>query len=112
MPFSVDNVMWDHDDFDLKKEIQQFIIKANQTALSQMETKTLQDLITLNPYILGEDDIFVDNLAGIVEHNPKTISNIMVFLSENYYELMEKSLKKFINNVKITINSLEVIFYM
>ena len=112
IPFAVDDPMWDHEDFDLKKTISQLIIKASQTSQIQPEQKSLMDMITFNPYALGEDDIFIENISGIVEHNPKTISSIMVYLSDNYKELMTLSLKKFVNNVKITINSLEVVFYI
>ena len=112
IPFAVDDPMWDHEDFDQKKTISQLIQKASQTSLVQQEQKSLMDMITFNPYALGEDDIFIENISGIVEHNPKTISNIMVYLSDSYKSLMTLSLKKFVNNVKITINSLEVVFYI
>ena len=56
-------------------------------------------MITFNPYALGEDDIFIENISGIVEHNPKTISSIMVYLSDNYKALMTLSLKKFVNKI-------------
>lgn len=77
----------------------------------------------MNPYVLKDEEIqdpnsgdktsvWLDAIPGIVEHNPKIISNILVNLSESYHSLMSDSLKKFIDNVNMTINSLEVVFYV
>jgi hypothetical protein len=86
--------------------------KAATTALSAIEDKQLQDLISVNQYMLAQDQTYLDSIPGIVENNPKTISNIMVNLSKNYQNLMTQSLKMFLDHVEMTINSLEVVFYM
>jgi hypothetical protein len=86
--------------------------KAATTALSAIEDKQLQDLISVNQYMLAQDQTYLDSIPGIVENNPKTISNIMVNLSKNYQNLMTQSLKMFLDHVDMTINSLEVVFYM
>jgi len=125
MPFAVDDVMWEHTDFDLKTTVNQLVVKASTLALNATETKSLQDLIALNPYVLKDDstsvkdpiesekrNTWLDSIPGIVEHNPKTISAILVSLRDNYHDLMSGSLKMFIDNVKMTINSLEVVFYV
>lgn len=123
MPFSVDDVMWDHTEFDLKTKVTQFIKRASESPLNLQETKMLQDLISQNPYVQKDDEskdqnseekssVWLDAIPGVVEHNPKIISNILVNLSKNYHSLMSDSLKKFIDNVNMTINSLEVVFYV
>ena len=125
MPFSVDDVMWDHEDFDLRTTVNQLVLKANSGPLPQHEQTMLQNLIELNPFVLkgeanpDEDNhpannpcgsLWLDSIPGIVEHNPKMISNIMVNLTTAYHDIMSVTLKIFIDEVKMTINSLEVIF--
>ena len=123
MPFAVDDIMWDHTEFDLKTKVTHLIKRASDSPLNAQETKIQQDLVTLNPYVLKDEEIqdpnsgdktsvWLDAIPGIVEHNPKIISNILVNLSESYHSLMSDSLKKFIDNVNMTINSLEVVFYV
>ena len=51
LPFSVDNVMWDHSSFDLYTSVEQLIVKGKLNAYTQNEQKNLEDLVKLNPYI-------------------------------------------------------------